>query len=84
MLTAEPNPFRHLVNIRLRLTAYGSRLAALTVFDAAGRTVRKLPSALSTTWDGRDGSGRLLPAGAYFIEARTGARPRVVQVLFAR
>jgi flagellar hook assembly protein FlgD len=46
--------------------------------------VRQLPAARSAVWDGRDRSGRRLPAGAYFIEARTGADRRVVQVLMAR
>jgi hypothetical protein len=82
MLTAEPNPFRQVVSIRCGAAPAG--MPSLSVYDAAGRMVRQLPAARSAVWDGRDRSGRRLPAGAYFIEARTGADRRVVQVLMAR
>jgi hypothetical protein len=83
MLTAEPSPFRRVVNIRCGETALHDP-PQLSVYDAAGRMVRKLPSAWSTTWDGRGGNGQLLPAGTYFIEARVGAQRRVARVLLAR
>jgi hypothetical protein len=82
LLTAEPNPFRRIVNIRCGPGLAGT--LSLNIFDAAGRVVRRLPSARDATWDGRDESGRLLPAGAYFIEARAGSERRVAQVLLAR
>jgi flagellar basal-body rod modification protein FlgD len=48
---------------------------SVTVYDASGRRVRELPLGIhgsgSTAfeWDGRDASGRELPAGAYRVEA---------------
>jgi len=91
VLTAEPNPFRRLVNIRLGpgtgtvfLNGKPCQSPALTVYDASGRLVQRLPSVRNGTWDGRDRNGRLLPAGAYFIEARAGSKRRVVQVLVTR
>jgi hypothetical protein len=45
----------------------------MVVFDARGRTVRLLSTqiegaeAVRATWDGRDGYGRALPAGVYFV-----------------
>jgi hypothetical protein len=82
MLKAEPSPFQRVVNIRCGPGLVGT--LSLNIFDAAGRAVRRLPSARDGTWDGRDESGSLLPAGAYFIEARAGSERRVVQVLLAR
>jgi len=91
MLIAEPTPFRRVVNIRLGpgtgtvfLNGKPCQSPALSVYDAAGREVRKLPFRLSATWDGRDDGGHLLPAGAYFIEARTQYERRQVKVLLAR
>jgi hypothetical protein len=81
-LTAEPNPFHRVVNIRC---GAGLReLPQLSVYDAAGRMVRRLPSAWSTSWDGRDGSGQLLPAGTYFVEACARSERRLVRVLLMR
>jgi hypothetical protein len=82
-LDAWPSPFRRAVRIQC-----GGALAhdppQLSVYDAAGRMVRRLPSVLTTTWDGRSGSGQPLPSGAYFIEARTRSDRRLVKVLLAR
>ncbi len=82
-LDAWPNPFRRTVRIQCG-SALGREPPQLSVYDAAGRMVRRLPSVLSTTWDGRSSSGRLLPAGTYFIEARTRSDRRLVKVLMAR
>jgi hypothetical protein len=78
-----PSPFRRTVRIQCGSTL-GHEPPQLSVYDASGRMVRRLPSVWSTTWDGRNGSGQLLPAGAYFIEARTRADRRLVKVLLAR
>jgi flagellar basal-body rod modification protein FlgD len=52
----------------------------LTVLSLTGKPIRRLPQAAvsiqglnNTTWDGRDASGRTVPAGTYLIEltART-------------
>ena len=78
-----PSPFRRSVRIQCG-SALGPEPPQLSVYDASGRMVRRLPSVWSTTWDGRNGSGQLLPAGAYFIEARTRVDRRLVKVLLAR
>ncbi len=54
----------------------------LAVYDASGRRVRtlvsgSLPAGLqSATWDGRDGSGRPVSAGIYFLRLTWGGLPR--------
>jgi hypothetical protein len=94
-LQATPNPFRRTVTIVSR----GGSSQTLKIRDITGRCVRELwPMGLAllsaeensactqtqAVWDGHDQEGRRLPAGAYFIEARTGTERSVVQVLMAR
>jgi hypothetical protein len=78
-----PSLFRRAVNIRCG-GAFLREPPRLSVYDAAGRVVRKLPSALSTTWNGRDEGGRPLPSGMYFIEARAGSERRVAKILMTQ
>jgi subtilisin family serine protease len=69
-LAVAPNPFTRGTSIRFALPAPGP--AALRVYDAGGRLVRTVfdgpcsPGKHAATWDGRDASGRLVPAGVYF------------------
>ena len=93
VLDVRPNPFRSLAVISTSEGAVGGHDAAscpgsrLTIFSASGRAVRSwsIPhSALAIphcfAWDGRDDSGRLLPAGCYFCTLNTGdktARTRI-------
>jgi hypothetical protein len=76
-----PNPFRSQVQIR-----YGASgdLPRLSIYNAAGRIVRRLPASRVAAWDGRDDHGRGLPAGTYFIEARTRTEHRVANVRLVR
>jgi hypothetical protein len=76
-----PNPFRSVTQIR-----YGGsgELPRLSIYGAAGQLVRRLPAARIAAWDGRDDHGRRLPAGAYFIEARTQSERRLAKVLLVR
>jgi hypothetical protein len=76
-----PNPFRSLAQIRC---GGSGGLPRLSVYDVTGRLVRRLPAARIAAWDGRDDHGRRLPAGAYFIEARTQSERRLAKVLLAR
>ncbi len=61
----------------------------MVVFDARGRTVRLLSvqpagaEGVQSVWDGRDGYGRSLPAGVYFVrwqDRETSAGAKVVLV----
>ena len=88
VLTAYPNPFSNSVVLHI---AYGvERNASFRVFDASGRCVRNLaggcqPSAVSSfTWDGLDDSGRRVPAGPYFIEARSSSGVQLARVILAK
>jgi len=75
---AHPNPFRSHTAVRLAAAGRGD----VAVYDAGGREVRRLLAVDGTAiWDGRDASGRLLPAGTYFIESTIISGRRVVQVL---
>jgi len=92
-LVVSPNPFSRTTT--LCVTSRAESRSSLLIRDATGRRVRELQPEETgrAVWDGRDGNGRLLPAGVYFVEARDGAalpdrdgrgRRRVVQVLLAR
>jgi hypothetical protein len=82
-LEVTPNPFRRTTTVCFK---HGTPQCLLEVRDVTGRRMRelRLPESGTAVWDGHDQDGRRLPAGAYFIEARTGTERRVVQVLMAR
>jgi len=76
---AFPNPFNPATEIRLSLPAAGP--ISLRVVDIAGRLQRVLvdgtryPAGESRlSWDGRDGSGRQLPSGRYFLVLEAGGQ----------
>ncbi|MBD3222229.1 hypothetical protein GF314_13410 [bacterium] len=72
-LTAAPNPFNPRTEIRLAVPRAG--VAAVRVYDAAGRLVRTLhDGALAAgerrmAWDGRGDDGRAAAAGTYLVRA---------------
>jgi hypothetical protein len=83
-LEPSPNPFRESVSIR---PAAGHRagIDGAAVYDVSGRRVRELaPAGASVTWDGRDDSGRTLPAGVYFVRAHRDGRRENVRVVKLR
>jgi hypothetical protein len=66
-----PNPFRS--TIRLAWDA-SNPVLGLTIHDVRGRLVEALVvprGAPAVVWDGRDRSGRPVPAGVYYARART-------------
>jgi hypothetical protein len=68
-LTAAPNPLADWTRLQV-----GRPDAQFTIYDASGRTVRRLKgSGLAATWDARDESGRQVPRGVYWVLA-DGAR----------
>jgi hypothetical protein len=70
-----PNPARGAVRLVLP-SAPGGPVQA-SVYDVAGRLLRRLPAVASTGpsttlyWDGRDGGGSQLPSGNYFLRIET-------------
>lgn len=64
-----PNPCRGRVDISLRDIARDG--FAIEIFDAAGRRMRTFPST-PATWDGRDGRGRPVGDGVYFVRVIQG------------
>jgi len=70
LLQNSPNPFSSETRIAFSVESAGP--TSLKVFDATGRLVREISSRHLTPgryvehWDGRDESGRALPAGTYF------------------
>jgi hypothetical protein len=88
-----PNPFAPqiagIAAIRFHLPAPGA--ATVRVVDAAGRTVRVLrageplgPGWHDASWDGRDGAGRGLARGVYFIEVAAGRELAAAKLVLAR
>jgi len=79
-----PNPSSSATRIDFALTFPSS--ADLSIYDTAGRRVSTLVHAAlpagrnSATWDGRDASGRAVPAGVYLARLVTpqGTRSRTV------
>ena len=78
--SASPNPFSGSVRFRMPT---GSRV--LRIFDRCGKLVRSLsvpcspiPGPHSLSWDGTDKSGRLLPAGIYFLREEGGPLRRLL------
>jgi len=71
-----PNPFNPATRIDFTLPI-GAAIR-LAVFDLLGREVRvlekgeKAAGKYSTTWDGRDGEGRLIPSGMYIYRLDAG------------
>lgn len=70
--TARPNPFGATTEIPFVMPSAGR--VSIRVFDVSGRLVRTLVDGERAagvgraTWDGRDASGRPLPAGIYFAK----------------
>ncbi len=60
--------------VPIRMSCSGSFRAehAVAILDAAGRQIRRLAVEPTMSWDGRDESGREMPAGVYFVSVRDG------------
>ena len=70
-LSASPNPFRTTTTIRFSIPSFTSNPSPVFIRDASGRLVRIASGHGRVTWDGRGQSGRMLPAGLYFVTVRT-------------
>jgi hypothetical protein len=59
----------------------------IAIVDVTGRVARRLdvpPGAAFLDWDGRDSSGRSLPAGVYFASLRSAAAPTSARIVVVR
>lgn len=79
VLPASPNPFRFSTSIRFELRQTES--VRLEIFDVRGARVATLmegealpAGGHATTWNGRDQTGRLAPAGIYLVRLEAGGR----------
>jgi hypothetical protein len=74
LLRIWPNPFNPRAMVIFNLPEAGHAL--ITVHDVAGRLVARLEDAMVAggphvlRWEGRDGDGRSLPSGVYFVRLR--------------
>ena len=79
-----PNPFRS--RSVFAFTMDRPAMVRLTVHDAAGRPVAHLSDGWQgagrhqVAWNGMSDEGRALPAGTYFVHARSGADVRTTKV----
>lgn len=55
--------------------------ARLVVYDALGTLVRDLAAAPEVSWDGRDATGRVVPAGLYFARLEDSDLAKTVRFL---
>jgi len=78
-----PNPSAGAATVRFARGTEGT-IEAL-VADAAGRIVRSWRGrADAWTWDGRDASGRLVPAGVYLVRASLEGSPQIATARLVR
>jgi flagellar hook assembly protein FlgD len=74
-LRAAPNPFTG--STTLHLAGPPATSARVLIFDAVGRLVRTVwegsldGRGVSIIWDGRDQSGREMPAGIYLVRVES-------------
>jgi hypothetical protein len=68
-----PNPFSNMTSFAYSVSGEGSAGVDITVFDVAGRQIRKLVSGPQTagvhtvSWDGRSDQGTQVTRGMYFV-----------------
>lgn len=83
-----PNPFTASTTLRFTLDRRSD--VRMEVFDVQGRRVRTLTSATlpagrhTVEWDGRDGGGRGLSSGTYFVRITAGDRTDHLKVRLMR
>ncbi len=88
-ISAVPNPFNPMTTIRLAVPAPGGS-PAIRVLDPTGRQVGSIQTGLLAPgvhmlpWEGRDGAGKLLPSGVYFVHASLGLESSVQRLVILR
>jgi len=89
-----PNPFSGTTTFAYRVDGADGATAEITVFDVAGRQVKKLVSGIqatgihTVTWDGRNDQGSQVQRGVYFVRTviagRKEASNRILYLTEAR
>jgi hypothetical protein len=87
-LAVRPNPFSSKIELPIRLSEPARVL--LEICDTRGRRISTLVDAALgagthvALWDGRDGGGRVAPAGVYHGRLRIAGRTEVIKVVLAK
>lgn len=86
-VSAYPNPFNPATTIRIRVE--GRELVTVTVYDVAGRVVRRLWSGgvageRDVHWDGRNDDGRRVASGAYLVRVRSHDSAETVKTILIK
>ncbi len=88
-IEARPNPSDAQVRLVFRVPGTGAAVQ-VAAYDILGRRVRTLadgwepPGSRRLDWDGRDDSGRQVPAGVYFARAVIGGRESWTRIIMLR
>ena len=87
-LRALANPFHGSLDMQLSLPT--AAVVRMEILDVMGRSVRRMPEARLAagehrlSWDGRDGDGRAVHAGAYWASVWVGDKRLVRNVVALR
>ncbi len=88
LLGAAPNPFGELTSVRWNLARHAR--VQVDVYDVAGRRVTALMDAEQpagagdVSWNGRDGRGRAVAAGVYFVRVQAAGEIRTQRIVRVR
>lgn len=83
-----PNPFNPVTNIKYSLSSACN--VELGVFDILGRNVSILknqfefPGLYNAQWNGKDGQGRNVPSGVYFVKLNTETSYSLIKMVLMR
>jgi hypothetical protein len=88
LLPVSPNPFSSATSIRFVLPE--PQTVRLDILDAGGRRLRELASGIWAAgdhvlhWDGRDGAGRSVAEGVYFVRLQCAERSQSRRAVLVR
>ena len=88
LLQNTPNPFNPSTTLSFNISIPGPVL--ISVHDLNGRRIRVLfdenrqSGSHQVTWDGRDGSGRTVASGTYFVRLSSGGESSLAKVVLSK
>ena len=91
-MTAAPNPFNPSVTFRIGFDGRADGSASLSIFDAAGRLVKRFDierpapraGAVTVRWRASDGSGRPAASGVYCAVLNSGKHTLTKKIVLVR